>query len=266
MSQSQPMEPQLSGNMFLFERPELLTKETHGGKGVTRPATPFGFCSKIRAVPLTISEIPSAMKDYPVVFMSQEDPIPLAVLGLVDDVNLFVDEKGDWEQNRYIPGYIRRYPFALASETGGDRMAIVIDGAHEGVKEGGEIPFFDANGESSEATKQAIEFCKQYEQDRQMTVQFMEQLKPLDLIKGQTAQYTPQGSTEQKVFAQYFGVDEKALQDMSDEKFLELRKSGLLAVIYAQLMSLSNWRLLMQRRLVRYNLSEESVLEPVTLS
>jgi len=260
------MEPQLSGNMFLFERPELLTKETHGGLGVTRPESPFGFCAKIRAVPLTLSEVPAAMKDYPVVFMSEKDPIPLAVVGLVDDVNLFVDEKGVWEQNRYVPGYIRRYPFALANETGGERMAIVVDGAHEGIKADGEIPFFDANGESSEATKQAIEFCKQYEQDRQMTVQFMEQLKPLDLIKGQTAQYTPQGSSEQKVFAQYFGIDEKALQEIDDAKFLELRKSGLLGVIYAQLMSLSNWRMLMQRRLTRFNLTEDKILEPVQLS
>ena len=106
MSESPQVAPQLSGNMFLFERPELLNKEQHGGLGVDRPEKPFAFCSQIRAVPLTISEIPSAMKDYPVVLMSEEDPIPLAVVGLVDDVNLFVDENGMWEENTYIPGYI----------------------------------------------------------------------------------------------------------------------------------------------------------------
>lgn len=261
-----PVEPQLSGNMFLFERPELLTKEQHGGLGVSRLDRPFEFCAKVRAIPLTVSEIPMAMKNYPVVFVSEQDPLPIAIVGLVDDVNLFVDEKGMWEPTTYIPGYIRRYPFAVASETDGDRLAIVIDGAHPGIKEGGDITFFDSNGESSDATKQAIELCKQYEQDRLLTVELMKKLTPLGLIKGQSAQYTPQGSTEQKVFAQYFGVDENALKELSDADFLELRKTGLLPLIYSQLMSLGNWRALMQRRLTRYNLTEAQLLEPVKLS
>lgn len=265
MSQT-PVEPQLSGNMFLFERPELLTREKHGALGLTRTEKPYAFCARIRAVPITVSEISTAMKNYPVVFTSDSDPVPLAVLGLVDEVNLFVDDNGLWEENAYVPGYIRRFPFALASETSGERMAIVIDADYDGVTTGGDAPFFDASGESSEATKQAIEFCKQYEQDRQLTARMMQELQPLNLIKGQTAQYTPQGSNEQKVFAQYFGVDEQALKSLSDDKIVALNKSGVLPVLYAQLMSLSNWRLLMQRRLKRFNLTEEKLLEPVQLS
>jgi len=62
------------------------------------------------------------------------------------------------------------------------------------------------------------------------------------LIQGQSAQFTPQGASEPKTFAEYFGVDEKRLQELSDEQFLELRKAGLLPLIYAMLMSMSNWR------------------------
>ena len=145
-------------------------------------------------------------------------------------------------------------------------MAIVVDAAHPGIKQGGEVPFFDSNGDSSEQTQQAIEFCKQYEQDRLLTAQLMKELIPMGIVKGQSAHYTPQGAQEQKVFAQYFGVDENALKDLSDEKFLELRKNGLLAILFAQLMSLSNWRNLMQRRLRRYNLTEDKLLDPVQLS
>lgn len=253
--------PQITGQMYLFERPELLNKEQHGGYGLVRPEQPCKFCAKARAIPLTVSELPAAMKDFPIVFLSAEEPMPLAVTGLVDDVNLFVDEQGNWEENRYVPGYLRRYPFAVASETGGsERYAIVIDAAYEGMVQGGEMPLFE-DGQPTAATEQAIEFCKSYEQDRRLTENFMNTLKEFDLVTGQAAQFTPAGSTEPQPFAQYFGVDEKRLGELSDEKFLELRKSNILPLLYAQLMSLGNWRMLLQRRAKRFSLTEDQIVQ-----
>lgn len=251
--------PQVSGKLFLFERAELMTKEQHGDLALSAPAKRYEFCSKVRAVPVTISEVPAAMKDYPIVFMSQEQPIPLAILGMIDDVNLFVDEKGDWEESRYVPGYVRRYPFALASEAGGERMAIVIDAAFEGIGPDGEQPLFE-NGEPTEATQAAIEFCKTYERDRLMTDEFTKRLATYDLIQGQTAQYTPQGAGEPQAFAQYFGIDEEKMNALTDEQIIELRKSGMLPILYAMVMSMGNWRMLLQRRARRFGLSETQLL------
>ena len=265
MSQTQQA-PQLSGKMFLFERPELLNKDQHGHLGMDRPEKPFAFCANVRAIPVTASEMMLAMKHYPIVFLSKEDPMPLAVVGLVDDTNLFVKDDAQWDDNCYIPGYIRRYPFALASETGGERHAIVVDGAHPSIHEGGENRFFTESGESSEATKQAVEFCKQYERDRLVTGDAIKRLIDRDLIQPQNAQYTPQGETEPKTFAQYFGVDEQRLNALDDATFLELRKDGVIPLIYAQLMSMGNWRLLMQRRAARLGLSENEILEKATVN
>ncbi len=264
MSQT-PGAPQISGKLFLFERPELLNKEQHGNLGVSPPANPCSFCSNVAAIPLTASEIPAAVKDYPVVFLSEEEPLPLAVVGLIDQTNLFVDENGQWTADTYIPGYIRRYPFAIANETDGERLAIVLDTAYDGIVPSGETPLFEG-GEPSEATQQAIEFCKAYEQDRRMTEQFTSILKESGLVRGQAAQYTPKGETGPKPFAQYFGIDEKGLSDISDEKFLELRKSNILPFLYAQLMSLGNWRNLLMRRAKRFNLTEDQVFEQIKLS
>ncbi len=252
--------PQISGQMFLFERPELLSKEKHGDHGVTRPEQPCKFCAKARAIPITVSEIPLAMKDYPVVFLSAEQPLPLAITGLIDDVNLYVDESGNWEQNRYVPAYIRRYPFAVASETdSGDRLAIVIDAAYEGIIPGGDVPFFEGD-KPTDATEKAIDFCKTYEQDRRVTENFMNKLKEFELVTGQTAQFTPTGQETPQPFAQYFGVDEKRLAELPDDKFMELRKANLLPMLYAQLMSLGNWRTLLQRRANRFSLTEDQIV------
>jgi hypothetical protein len=264
MSQTQAA-PQVTGKMFLFERPELLNRETHANIGLDAAAKPFGFCSKIRAVPLTISEIPEASKHFPVVFMSKEEPMPLAILGLHEDVNLFVDDAGNWEAMTYIPGYLRRYPFALAGETSGDRMALVIDAAYEGFSKTAARKLFE-NNDMSQFAKQAMEFTQTYEQDRRLTDQIVKELKKYDFIQGQTAQYTPAGDTQPRPFANYFGVDEQKLRDLSDEQFLELRKINVLPILYAHLMSLANWRTLISRRMSRLNITEVEAVTGQRLS
>lgn len=252
--------PQISGKMFLFERPELLNRQQHGDLGVDAAPKPFGFCANVRAIPLTISEISEASKAYPVVFMSKENPVPLAILGLGGDLNLFVDGEGNWEPAAYVPGYLRRYPFALAGEQAGERMALVIDGAYPGLSTRAERKLF-ANGEMTEFAKQAMEFTKTYEQDRRLTEQVMNRLKEFNIIESQTAQYTPAGTTEARPFAQYFGVDEQKLNALTDEQYLELRRMNVLPVLYSQLISLANWRQLISRKMRRLNVSE---IEAVT--
>lgn len=254
MSQTNPS-TQISGTMFLYNRPELLNVQSHGELGVRPPAKPFQFCANVRAIPLTISEIAEASRHFPIVFGSQEELQPLAIVGLLDDVNLFVDEHGIWDHFAYIPGYVRRYPFGLAAEQGGDRFALVIDAGYEGLDRNAERKLF-AGAELSELSKQAMEFTKTYEADRRLTEQVMKEVKALDLITGQSAQFTPAGSTEPRPFAQYFGVDERKLAGLSDEDFLKVRRLNVLPILYAHLLSLGNWRSLLMRRMKRFNMTE----------
>lgn len=261
MSEAQAV-PEVTGKMFLYEQPELLMKEKHGGLALKPASQPFGFASKARAIPLTLGEVPSAMKNYPLIFMSNEQPQLLAVTGLYDDINLFVDDQGNWEENCYIPAYVRRYPFGLATENNGERMAIVIDRAFEGLTENGDVPLF-SNDEPTEQTQAAIDFCKNYERDRQMTDQFAKALVDAELVQPQTAQYTPTGATEPVNFAQYFGIEEQRMNSIDKDMLVDFHSRGLLPLAYAMLMSMSNWRLLLQRRAKRFNLTEADIFKPV---
>lgn len=257
--------PHITGKMFLFDRPELLNREEHGELGLDPASKPFAFCAKISAVPVTVSEIPEAGKHYPIVFATNDDPMPVAVLGLGSDFNLFVDDDGKWESFTYIPGYLRRYPFALASEANSDRMALVLDTAYEGLSKAASRKLFNG-GQMSDFVKQAMEFTRSYENDRRVTEQVVKTLKKLDLVQPQSAQYTPTGGAENRTFAQYFGIDEKKLQALPDEQFLELRRTNVLPIVYSQLMSMANWRNLISRRMHRFNLSETEAVNPQRLS
>ncbi|MEM9840054.1 MAG: SapC family protein [Pseudomonadota bacterium] len=270
MSQTPPdsAAPTVEGQMYLFRRAELVTREAHAGMGISKPENALGFCAHARAVPITLSEITTAMRYYPIIFSSSENPVPLAVLGLMDDVNLFVEDDGNWTQDFYIPGYIRRYPFALATDKDSDpenmRMAIIVDAGYEGMTNEPEVPFFEGN-EPSEAMKQAMEFCQNYERDRLQTNRFAETLKGFDILAQQMAQYTPEGQ-EAQAFARYVGVDENKLNGLTDAQFLELRKSNMLPILYAQLMSMANWRSILDRRARRFNLTGEDVIKPLPKS
>ncbi len=260
MSETQP---QLTGKMFLFKEPELLSVEQHGSIGFNPPEERFGFCKKIRGFPINANEVAPAMKHYPVFVVNYDMPMLLAATGVIDDENLFVDEKGAWEPKTYVPAYVRRYPFGIASDSDSDRFAIVIDRAFDGLGEGGEIPLFE-NGEPSENTKKAIDFCQGYERDRFMTKQFCEKLKELELLEGQKANFTAEGSSEEHSFAEYIGVSEQAVKKLTGDQLAELRDNGMLPIVYAMLMSLGNWPLLLQRRAERHKLNGVDVLNPIS--
>ncbi|NNU15018.1 SapC family protein [Parvularcula sp. ZS-1/3] len=270
MSQTPPASgPSVEGQMYLFRKAELITREKHGNMGISRPERPLAFVEKARAVPLTLGEMTTAMRHFPIIFSAADNPVPLAVTGLVDDENLFIDENGEWEKDVYVPGYIRRYPFALATDKDSQdpenpRMAIIVDGEYEGINDSPEIPFFNGS-EPSEQMQQAMEFCQSYERDRIQTQRFADVLKGFDLLTQQMAQYTPDNK-DSMAFARYIGVEEQRLRDLADDKYLELRKQNIIPVLYAQLMSMTNWRTLLDKRARRHSLTSANVLEPLNKS
>ncbi|MCA1955671.1 SapC family protein, partial [Zymomonas sp.] len=73
------------------------------------------FMSEIHAIPLAVEEFGMAQRNFPIVFSSGPNPVPLALMGLNDGVNVFFDEEGNCRESHiYLPAYIRRYPFMLA--------------------------------------------------------------------------------------------------------------------------------------------------------
>jgi hypothetical protein len=243
MSESMP-QGSLSGNVLFYSKPEPLAKELHGKLGVKRMDGPFGFAKVGHAVPLTVGEFPLAAVTGPIIFVGEEK-LPIAVMGLNAGENMFVKPDGTFESGIYIPAYIRRYPFVFANDDVNKQMVLCIDRAAEFIIEGGEMPFFEANGEPSEYTKNCIEFCNNFEVERQRTMSFVQILKDMDLFESKTANFTPtnpDGTAGQpQKIAEYFGVSEDKLNKLPNEKYLELRDNGALGQIYAHLLSLVGW-------------------------
>ena len=233
------------GQKLFYRQPELLNHQSHGSLGLRRPARPFEFARKSRAVPVTLSEIASAQKHFPVVFSDLENPVPLAVVGTRDDVNLFVDENGNWEREVYIPAYVRCYPFALAARSD-EEFAVVIDRAAESVSDDPEQPFFGADKKVTPQIQALIDFVGRYDAETKRTVQFGQRLKELGLLAGQQVTRKKESGEEAPV-ASYVAVDSEKLDALDDAVVRDLFGQGYLAGIFAHLFSLENWQVIINR-------------------
>ena len=69
------------------------------------------------AIPLTVDEFLQAQRHFPIIFSSGEGNVPLALMGLNEGVNTFIDDQGKLLEDVYIPAYARRYPYLLARLT-----------------------------------------------------------------------------------------------------------------------------------------------------
>jgi hypothetical protein len=244
----------ISGNVLFYSQPEPLAPELHGKLGVKRMDGPFKFAKVGHAIPLTVGEFPLAAVTGPIIFVGDEK-LPLSVMGLNSGDNMFVRPDGTFEPGVYVPAYVRRYPFVYAADDANQQMVLCIDRGAEFVVEGPDLPFFE-NGQPSEYTKGCMEFCNNFELERQRTVSFVQLLKDLDLFETKTATFQPPPGADgaqppaQKI-ADYFGVSEDKLNKLPTDKFIELRENGALAQIYAHLLSLVGWDRLIALALAR---------------
>jgi hypothetical protein len=233
----------LSGNVLFYGKPEPLSLEAHGKLGVEGVDQPYAFVAQTNVVPLTVTEFGPAALTYPVIFVGDARQ-PVAVMGLRQDENLFVSETGAFRPEAYIPAYVRRYPFVFANDEAQQRLILCIDRNAPFIKEGGATPLFD-NGQPSQYTQQAMEFCNNFEQERLRTDAFVKLLGELELLETRESVFTPRnpdGSAgEPQKIAEYFAVSEDKLKALPIEKLAELRDNGALGQIYAHLVSLLGW-------------------------
>jgi len=234
----------VKGRMLLYRQPELLSQEDHGHLGLRSAENRFDFARQVRSVPIVTNEFRSVQRFCPIVFSSLEEPMPFAVVGLFEDVNLFVDEAGRWSVPGYIPVYLRTYPFALATAAE-DRYAVIVDRAASMVTEDPAVPFYQG-AELSPPIAERIELCRNHQAEKQRTQAFCETLVRLELLAPYQANQTVNG--RQQALAHYYAVDPHKLESLDRDVLAELLRDGSLAAIMAHRFSLDLWQELLRLR------------------
>ena len=232
-------------NLLFYERPVALNRLKHKDVRIKQAGTNFSFAKKTNSVILAGIEFTEAAKEYPIVFAKAgEIVVPVALVGLRNEENLFVDDKGNWDAH-YVPAFVRRYPFVLADSGDAGQRMVCIDEAYPGFNSSeGELLFED--GEPTTLLKQAMDFMEEYQKQYVRTERFVKRLQENDLLIEANARVD---MVDGKKFSMtgLLAVDEKKLLQLSDEKALEFFRSGELAWLYCHLMSFGTMARLVDR-------------------
>ena len=242
--------PGASALPLFYNDLQPLSSQEHGDWRI-RPVEGAPFMASQHAVPLTVEEFPLVQRHLPIVFAVGDEPVPLALMGLNEGVNVFFDASGKLtEQNLYVPAYVRRYPYLLAKlRPDGDELSLCFDPSSEtiGAFEEGE-KLFD-NGEPSEVTKAILNFAEQFEQAGQKTALFIKEIKGFGLLIDGEVTIQPEGAAQPFVYRGFQMVDEKKLGELRGDQLRKMAQSGMLPMLYAHLFSLSLMRDIFARQM-----------------
>ena len=233
--QTKPVKPEHP----LYSNVEPLVVEKHAELRI-RPMTDFAFASGLNSILLTAAEFPAASQFYPIVFAKIDNEImAFAVTGYKKGENIYVDRKGRWRENFYIPAFIRRYPFIFLENKQANNLALCVDKDCPFLSETEGQPLYK-DGKPSEVTQKALEFAKSFHIEAQKTQQLCKLLDEKGLLVERNANFTLADGQKASVSG-FWVIDEAKLNGLSDEDFLSLREHGFIGAIYCHLLSMRSW-------------------------
>jgi SapC protein len=241
-------EPRLTGTVPLYKNVEPLNRQKHATYGVNTVSQPFNFLKEWHFVPAISAEFAFACGSYPIIFLGDKK-MPVLVMGLRQGSNLFVNEEGQFDTEHYIPAYVRRYPFVSAANPNDQPSTVCVDlDADFVVSENAERPFFDANGEPTDYTQQAIDFVSAFENDARTTEAFVERMIALDLLEKKDVKVSnPQDPDNPVTVAEYFGVSSEKFDALPADKLKEMQTNGDLGAVVSHIISLQRWERILRR-------------------
>ena len=224
-----------------YNKVEMLSAGAHGDLKVKENNNDVSFARDSNSIMLTAIEFSQAAHHYPVVFGNAElDAIPFAVTGHTGGENIFVGDDGKWRDGVYIPAYVRRYPFILIENTEDNSVVLAIDQTSEMVSKDEGKPLFK-NGEASDVANGIMKLCVAYHREYLKTKVICKQIEEVGILIDRSAEVSLPDGTKTRVTG-FRVVDEKAFNELSDEDFIKLRKSGALTMIYCHLWSMRSWK------------------------
>lgn len=225
--------------------PLVLSPKECQGK-TWHPPIDLSFAAHKALFPLHAGELAKAAATMPLALLKEGREWRLVgVCGIETGHNLFIKD-GKWLGN-YKPAWLSTWPFAVV--TVGEKGIVTFD-RDSGLlaEESAGEPFFDAQGQMTEAVSTRVEALKAAHGKHQATQKALVALAKANVI-------TPWPEALKSQLGLSFDglhmIDEKALSQLDDETFLSLRKAQALPIAYAVNLSLPQTHLL--GRLARLN-------------
>jgi hypothetical protein len=232
--------------LLYYDKVVPISKEQHGNWSV-KATGDYSFARDSNSVPLMAVEFPAAAVEYPIVFAGSDDSMmPVAVLGAQSHENAYVDGEGGWDA-KYIPAFVRRYPFVFTKNEDGSRFFLCIDEDYPGCNQNGSGErLFDSDGERTQYLDSVVRFVQEYQAQFARTQAFCNKLMELDLMEPMQARFNlPTGKSLS--LTGFLAVNRDKLKALPPEKLSELARTDELELIYTHLQSMKNFSAMVER-------------------
>ncbi len=206
-------------------------------------ANDYRFAEEANVIPVGVSEFSQLLSHYPIVFVQSDTGFtPVSVVGTEAGKNIFVDDDGQWLAP-YLPAYVRRYPFTVASVSEKSKsLTVCIDETYSGCnREGRGEALFNEDKSQTDYLQKTSEFLQQFELDVRRNRLFTDKLVELDLLESTEATFMPKGAEKGRKLDGFFVINRERLQQLNQADVFDLHQSGALELIYLHLASLSRF-------------------------
>ena len=250
----------MTTQLLFYNEATPVSVERHKDLSVKTGVT-YRFAKNVNSVPLTAIEFGQAAAEYPIVFAGTEETImPAVILGAQQTENLFIDEAGAW-QGRYVPAFVRRYPFVFSSDKAARNFILHIDESFEGCnREGRGERLFDNDGQQTQYLKGVLNFLQDYQARFQRTREYCDRLKSLGLLQPMQAQFNL-GSGERRSLSGFTTVDREKLKAIPAEALTTMFGNDELECTYLHLHSLRHFGNMIERMPARAPATEASQVQ-----
>jgi hypothetical protein len=230
-----------------------VSKETLGTKRL-KPLHDYNFVSNLAHCEILGSEFSQIALNFPIFFVDRGGVmVPVALMALEAGKSLFVDRQGRWT-GLYLPTVFRRYPFNVSrGPDGAQPPQLLVD--EEMISDSEGEPLFGATEQQdldgTSLVGRVLRFAIEAEQQGSLTRVLTASISAAGIIEPAGK---AMGLPDQQSFLPGFNaVNEQKLRELPDATFLELRRSGALALIYVHLVSLGQLARLQQLHMERQN-------------
>lgn len=237
----------MTKELLIYENAAPVRAEVHGAKSI-QPVAHFGFAAAVNSVPVVAAEFAAAAADMTLVFAGTESAVmPAVLLGLDANQNRFVGPDGRW-LGRYVPAFLRRYPFVFASRQGSDDLTLCIDEAFEGLNDKGQGErLFDADGNRTLYLNGVLDFAVQYQAQYERTRIFCDRLVANGLLESVVASFTDDEGNEKRLTG-FFRINRDRLKAIDPATLAAMFANDELELCFIHLSSLANIDRLAERK------------------
>lgn len=222
----------------IYQKPAAIRQDVHFDVCVQRQPD-FSFARESNLAPVLFGEFEPACLQFPIVFTGEtEATLPVALLGLRENENVFVDAAGQWTGG-YIPGFFRRYPFVFSTDSD-DTLTLCVDEGHTGVnRDGRGERLFDSEGNRTLYLQEVLKFATAYQENYRLTRVLCDRLRSLDLLEPATARISaPDGQS--RALTGFSIISRQRLAALSDAEVSAMYRDGSMEACFLHLASLRN--------------------------